>query len=521
MSVGTPGQWPDSCPASDLGSIESEEIQDDSGDASYSASDLGSIESEEIQDDSGDASYPGPDLALISELIENIERSPAAQEARKLLMQHYAMCGWHDAAKEEAYRILKVDRNAKEAQEYLDTSCKWSLRRSDGDSKRKAKPAKMDIKCKEKHGKPNGSQRQSAKASTWRPSLFPIKSTVASLQELEDGYITLLKSAQLGLDEMKLLKDLKAPDCEDLISDLEELAKGQVSSVVRVKPLEGANVVAEAIVADSRKGGQNGLNAAVKDLEDLARWLRKSGHSADISGKGKGKSRSTGNDDEAEIREALVKRAKTLKALLPKDLQSLADSAMMHAEHELLHRKYTNDETMGFDPVSDIPRSSFWASEDGYAWDLEELARAIRSGKGVMRNPLSKQMFTRADIRAIIQHPLGRGLQALQVEQGKLKRGVRPQTIDQLDTLANVLLNDTTEDATPSHLAVETFVSYLETLPSGEQKAIDDLKVPAKDSHTGMAFDTTIGEAVRDVQGNRVCSHKTGDFLAQAVKYLK
>lgn len=497
MSVGTPGQWPDSCPASDLGSIESEEIQDDSE----------------------DASYLGPDLALISELIENIERSPPAQEARMLLMQHYAMCGWHDAAKEEAYRILKVDRNAKEAQEYLDTSCKWSLRRGDGDSKRKAKPAKMDIKFKEKYGKPNGSQRQSAKASTWRPSLFPIKSTVASLQELEDGYITLLKSAQLGLDEMKLLKDLKAPDCEDLISDLEELAKGQVSSVVRVKPLEGANVVAEAIVADSRNGGQNGLNAAVKDLEDLARWLRKSGHSANVSGKGK--SRSTGNDDEAGIREALVKRARTLKALLPKNLQSLADSAMMHAEHELLHRKYINDETMGFDPVSDIPRSSFWASEDGYGWDLEELARAIRSGKGVMRNPLSKQMFTRAAIRAIIQHPLGKGLRALQVEQGKLKRGVRPQTIDQLDTLANALLNDTTEDASPSHLAVETFVSYLDTLPSGEQKAIDDLKVPAKDSHTGMAFDTTIGEAVRDVQGNRVCSHKTGDFLAQAVKYLK
>ncbi len=193
----------------------------------------------------------------------------------------------------------------------------------------------------------------------------------------------------------------------------------------------------------------------------------------------------------------------------------------MHAEHEILHRKYINDETMSFDAISEIPRANFWTSGDGYAWDMEELAAAITSGKGVMRNPLSKQMFTRADIKAIIQHPLGKGLQALQVKQSKLKRGVRPETTKQLDTLAKILLEDMTEDGNPSHVAVEVFVSYLETLPSGEQIAIDDLKVPAKDSHTGMSFDTTISEAMKDVQGNRVCSHKAGDFLAQAVKYLR
>lgn len=152
---------------------------------------------------------------------------------------------------------------------------------------------------------------------------------------------------------------------------------------------------------------------------------------------------------------------------------------------------------------------------------MEELAGAIKAGKGVMRNPLSKQMFTRADIRAIIQHPLGKGLKALQVEQNKLKLGVRPQTIAELDKLAYILLNDTSEDGKPSHIAVEVFTSYLETLPTEEQTAIDELKVPAIDSHSGMAFDTTIGEAVQDVQMNKVCSHKTGDFLTQAVKYLR
>lgn len=58
----------------------------------------------------------------------------------------------------------------------------------------------------------------------------------------------------------------------------------------------------------------------------------------------------------------------------------------MHAEHEILHRKYINDETMSFDAISEIPRANFWTSEDGYAWDMEELAAAITSGKGVERN---------------------------------------------------------------------------------------------------------------------------------------
>ncbi|MCJ1450777.1 hypothetical protein MMC28_001111 [Mycoblastus sanguinarius] len=491
----TPGQWSESSSDSDSGNVESDDGEDDS----------------EIEP------YPEPDLALISELLEITERSPPAQEARLVLMQTYAICGWHDMAKEEARRVLEIDPSVKEAHTCLKDPCKVRLRGGNGAAK--TKPTGTDTKFKAKRGNATKPQWQRAHAPIWQPNLLPITSPSASLQELEDGYIALLKSSEILSSEMKLLKTLTIPDCEDQILDLAAIAKGKVSSVVRAKPLEGVKVVAEAIVADSKNGGQNGLNAAVKDLEDLAWWLRNSGDTTTYSGKGK--SRSTGNDDQDEIRDELVKRVKALKALLPRPLQALADLAMIHAEHELLHRKYVNDETMSFDAISDIPRANFWTSEDGYAWDMEELAGAITSAKGVMRNPLSKQMFTRADIRAIIRHPLGKGLQALQVEQSKLKQGVRPQTIDKLDTLAKVLLGDTTENGKPSHSAVETFVSYLETLPSSEQKAIEGLKVPAKDSHTGISFDTTIGESIKDVQGNRVCNHKTGDFLAQAVKYLK
>lgn len=138
-----------------------------------------------------------------------------------------------------------------------------------------------------------------------------------------------------------------------------------------------------------------------------------------------------------------------------------------------------------------------------------------------MRNPLSKQIFTSADIRAISQHPLGKGLAVLQVEQSKLKLGVRLNTIDELEKLASILLVDTSEDQVPSRTAVEQFVAYLATLPDAEQNAVDGLKVPAKDSHTHMEYDWAIGDAVRDPQANKVCFHKTGDFLSQAVKHLR
>jgi len=58
-------------------------------------------------------------------------------------------------------------------------------------------------------------------------------------------------------------------------------------------------------------------------------------------------------------------------------------------------------------------------------------------------------------------------------------------------------------------------------VPEAEQKAINELRCPAKDSHTGQSYDFSIGQAVRDAKGNRVCFHKTGDFIKQAAVYLR
>ena len=427
----------------------------------------------------------------------------------------------HNAAADEAHRVLNIDPSVQEAQTYL-----WihtaSLREVGGAGKGKGKAdfVQPDTSLKAKERDSRRPRGQKSQVAEWRPTLIHITSPKASLQELEAGYVTLLKNANLLLEEMKLLKDLKAPTCETDIPNLSAITQGQVGNVVKTKTLNGIKVVADAIMAKSKASDQSGLDVAMQDLADVAWWSRSVASSGDSSFTCKNAIRDHKEQD--EVRKALVKRVKGLKALLPNSLHQLADSAMMHADHELLQRKYVNNETMvSLDPVANIPRTNFWTSEDGYAWDMDELAGAIKSGKGVMRNPLSKQTFTRADIRSIVQYPLGKGLQALRVQQSKLKRGVRPQTISELDTLGKALLEDHSEDGKPSRVAVEAFTAYLETLPSSEQKAIDDLKVPATDSHTRVSFDTSIGEAVTDVQGNRVCSHKIGDFLTQAASYLK
>jgi hypothetical protein len=160
-------------------------------------------------------------------------------------------------------------------------------------------------------------------------------------------------------------------------------------------------------------------------------------------------------------------------------------------------------------------------TEDNYAWDMEELANAIVANSGVMRNPLSRAMFSPEDVRRIIAHPLGSRLQPLQMAQSQLRRGVRPATIDRLAQLSQVMLVDQSPDAAPTRKAIDEFLVYVASLPQPEQDALDNLKVPAADSHTGQAYDSTIGESVRDARANRTCSHKTGDFLGQAARFLR
>ncbi|KAE8441270.1 hypothetical protein EG329_005571 [Mollisiaceae sp. DMI_Dod_QoI] len=427
-----------------------------------------------------------PDLTLLNELYEEIERNPPALEARKLLAQQCYQAGWIDAARDALRELRAFDPTALGDEPWAKTLL---------DPPAKKPPPKKLIKA--------------------------VPKTPSSPEELEaqkleliKGYEELRLRAKKMLHENRLLQDLasfsaSSPDSESISRfeahdhDLNALVNGRVHSVLRMRQPAPARGVAREMEQSPEKA----VDIAASDLEDVVRWLRS--HSSSVSG------------DKDAIREALVKRTQTLSAALPDALKKHASTALMHIEHEVLRRKYNCEETMYGDPVADIPRARFLVTDDNYPWDMEELAAAIKSNGGVMRNPLTKQLFTTADVRTIVQHPLGQCLAALQIEQSKLSEGIRAKTIDELDQMAKVLLADMSEDQMKSREILDAFMAYATTLPDSEQVALDKLRVPAIDTHTGIPFDTSVGEAVRDAQGNKLCFHKCADLLSQAVSYLR
>lgn len=442
---------------------------------------------------------PALDLTFLNELYEEIDRHPPAIEARKILTQHCYEAGWTDTARDTLRELRVFDPTALEEEPWTRTLLQPP------EEKEAKKPAASSL-------------------------LSPAVLEVQKL-ELVEGYRDLRSRAKKMLNESRLLGSLDSSPAstsnpelkarfEAHDSDLKPLVNGRVSSVLKSRQPGPARGIARQM----EERPENAVDIANSDLEDVARWLR-SHNSVSSAG------------DNDEIREALAKRTQALSAALPDTLKKHASTAMMHIEHEVIRRKYHSEETMYGDLVADIPRAHFLVTEDGYAWDMEELAQAIKSNGGIMRNPLNKLMFTADDVRSIVQHHLGRDLAALQVEQSRLFNGIRAKTIDELDRMAKVFHEDMSEDQLKSREILETFIAYVATLPDAEQEALDKLRVPAFDSHTGrplpfgvwfhgcgtslvhsisydssvltfgegMAFDTSVGEAVRDAQGNKVC----------------
>lgn len=369
-----------------------------------------------------------PDMAFINELYEEISRNPPAIEARKLLVEQFAAVGWLEAAGDAVKELKQLAPQDPDVKTWVLTFCK-----------------------------PEETSRKAAsKAPAQPPATLP-DDLDSARQELAQGYKALRNRAKTLLVEMLHLRSLQnqkgIPDSYQTelsssknIPDLTAIVDGRMSTVVRARPPGNARTVAKTMQTKPAQA----VEIALANLEDAARWLRAPN----------GKPSSIDNDG---VREALVKRVRALAAALPEKLQEHPETALMHFEHEFLQRTYVNDETMLGDQISDIPRANFWVTEDGYAWDMEELAQAITSNSGVMRNPLSRQMFTPRDIRAIVQHPMGRQLAALQVEQNQMSKGVRLQTIEHLEKLATTLLADQSSDQLPSRHAIDEFMAYCAT----------------------------------------------------------
>jgi hypothetical protein len=386
-----------------------------------------------------------PDLTLFNELYEEIEKNPPAIEARKLLVRQCYEAGWMDAAQDALKELRVFDPSALKEESWAK-----NLLKTINKSKPK-KPEKLPYKA---------------------PSTP--EELEAQKQELIQGYEKLQLQAKKMLHETRLLSNLanSSPNTETKSRfsshepDLNALINGRVHSILKKRQPGPIRITARQMELSSSQA----LSLATSDLENVARWLRSH-------------SNTTANND--PIREAVVKRSQALTSALPDALKNIPRIAMMHIEHEILGRTYHSSETMYGDLIADIPRDKFLVTDDGYAWDISELVQAIQSNNGVMRNPLSKNMFTVDDVRAIIAHPLGKDLVVLQVEQGKLLKGVRERTVDELESLAKTLEGDMSEDQRESREVLERFLVYLVRLPEEEQRAVDGLRVPAVDSHTG------------------------------------
>jgi len=325
------------------------------------------------------------DLTLLAELYEEIETNPPALQARKLLIQQCMQAGWDGAARDAIQDLLSLSPFDDEVHE-------WS-----------------DILSAQSSTQQYPSHPHATTPSFPQP--FVPKNIEEEQLELYRGYEALRARAAKLLRETCLVRDL-ASQLEDPkketrddknnsiwnafgfgslfssdkkketpaqlrleanVQNLKALADGKISSIVRVRQPGSAQAVVRAMESNPERA----LDIAVGDLEDVARWLRSSNSQSMLDNDG--------------VREALVKRVGMLSSTLSEDRKKYATMALMHVEHEILQRNYVVDETMLGDKVSDIPRSRFFVTEDGYPWDMEELAQAIASNGGVMRNPLSRQ----------------------------------------------------------------------------------------------------------------------------------
>lgn len=395
-----------------------------------------------------------PDMALIGELLEEISRNPPAVGARKLLIEHYIAVGWLEAATDNAKTLKTVAPHDTEVVRFLQIL----QRKPDPPAPEQRSPATSSAPKQRtwdpvtgRYTKATSTKDTSAQSQVATPVLG--RDLEPARRELTEGYQALRSKAKFVLTDLlnlqKLQKKAGLPSSNN-ISKIRALAEGgNASPDAGSGPPGSARSVARAI----RDSAANAADIAINDLEHAMKWIR-SPHG-----------RSSGADNDA-VRDVLVKRSEAVGSSLPDELRIHYEVALMHLEHEHLQRNYVNTETMLGDEVKDIPRANFYATEDNYAWDMDELVQAIKANSGVFRNPLSKEMFTPKDVKGILIHPLGKSLAALGVEQHEMSKGIRKETIVQMENLSRILLEDQSADTIPSRTAVDEFLTYVATCKS-------------------------------------------------------
>jgi len=244
---------------------------------------------------------------------------------------------------------------------------------------------------------------------------------------------------------------------------------------------------------------ERALDILVADLVASVRWLRS-------------QAQQTPSNDSV-VRQAISERINIFNAVLPDDLQKLTPTALMHLEHEELGKAYVNRETMQRLPVANIPRQNFWVTEDGYAWNMDELANALIANGGEMRNPINLRMFSNRDVQAITTHPMAKRINAPQPDVRTAPLNSRAEMIGKLDELSTILFADISAEQLPSRKGLEDFLAYLLTLPEPELQAIEELAL--------LGTEFTLTQLVRAAQARKVSLFRTGDLIEKTADYLR
>lgn len=399
---------------------------------------------------SGATASGDPDMVLIGELMEEISRRPPAIAARKLLVEHYIAVGWIEAALDNTNELKKLTPGDLDVTKFLQVLEKKPEPPAP-DNFTLPPPPKYFTGRKTGDGlvwdvKTGRYKKEAALEQDEKKPLVTIADNgddlEAAQQDLVTGYQALRARANSILDD---LMNLQALQKKEDVAILKNTAR--VQRIVNGRPTTQTQLRTPRSTARSmRDNPKAAAELAVMDMEEAIEWYKRKPDT---------------NTD--KVRDALVKRKTALEVALPDELKVFCQAALMHMEHEQLGRNYSNTETMYGDSVKDIPRSNFLVTEDNYAWDMDELVAAIKAASGVLRNPLSKQMFTPTDVKAIYMHPLAKSLAALAVAQKEMSQGVRPETILRMEKLSGVLLEDQSADTLPSRHAVDEFLAYVAT----------------------------------------------------------
>lgn len=384
------------------------------------------------------------------ELYEEIERNPPAIIARKLLVEQFIAANWTDSVRASVEELYKLNGNDQQIINWHSTFC-------DNIEVTNTSEIINTDDNEDALGQNIAQTKIIGLGCSVKPALLPQDKDELAVEQanLISSYQAFRSQARLLLKNMRLVQSLKIHDDLNQMdqcryNEVEALANGRIKSVlqntetVSSLPTKATYTPpsARAIATKMKADPADAFKIVMDDLEAMIPWLKTIWQGSTMS-----------NED--VLRDLILKRVRMMQSALPAVLQLHAQTAFMHLEHEQLKRIYMNADTMYGDTVAEISRERFLATEDNYAWDMEELAAAIQANKGIMRNPLSKFMFTAADIKSILQHPLGCELAALEVAQSQMRKGVRLETIKRMREMAKILLVDMDDAAKNSRNAVE------------------------------------------------------------------